>query len=438
MMFSFLAITLICFFEIRRVSISFFTSAIAAVFIAIYIVSALYFIWLLLAVSIIYFHVFILISIGLVTFLRIEKYKSVIHNLSVSVSFSSLIFFALLIGFMPKFSAHISMWGRWDAIAIWNLHAKFLFSENSWSDYLLSNMEWSHPDYPLFLPASIAYFWKAIGNISATVPFLISLFFTFSIPIVLHDSLPQKSLFQKLLAIFLPLLLCYNDTYLKWMLSQMADAPLALGILLALVYFNQFFRNKSTQALILASFIAFVILWIKNEALLFTLSFMAILIIHRYFSFQFRRGYFISTIFILLAFFLPLYFKLHFAPQNDLYVATSFEAFILKLFDATRYKVIGNYGLQTLIESQFWLLLFIPFLIIVFRSNLFTLIKLPTAQLLLLLTIFYFFIYVVTPKDLNWHLETSLIRLLVQIIPAWLFVLSGISLLQKDKQQVIS
>lgn len=49
---------------------------------------------------------------------------------------------------------------------------------------------------------------------------------------------------------------------------------------------------------------------------------------------------------------------------------------------------------------------------------------LPAAfAVLLLLLVGYFLVYVTTPHDLSWHLETSLLRLFIQLWPAAIFVL---------------
>jgi len=51
----------------------------------------------------------------------------------------------------------------WDAFAIWNLHARFLFRGGAhWRDGFSSLIPWSHPDYPLLLPSAVAHFWTVI------------------------------------------------------------------------------------------------------------------------------------------------------------------------------------------------------------------------------------------------------------------------------------
>jgi predicted membrane channel-forming protein YqfA (hemolysin III family) len=55
--------------------------------------------------------------------------------------------------------------GNWDAWAIWNLRARYLFRSGlNWqSAYALQN-SWSHPDYPLFLPLTVVRMWRYMGT----------------------------------------------------------------------------------------------------------------------------------------------------------------------------------------------------------------------------------------------------------------------------------
>ena len=55
--------------------------------------------------------------------------------------------------------------GRWDAWLIWNMHARFLFrGGDHWRDAFASGLDWSHWDYPLLLPLSIARGWTYAGG----------------------------------------------------------------------------------------------------------------------------------------------------------------------------------------------------------------------------------------------------------------------------------
>jgi hypothetical protein len=72
--------------------------------------------------------------------------------------------------------------GGWDAFAIWNLRARFMFRAGThWTDAFSQHLSWSHLDYPLFIPTNIARSWVVVGNETVATPILLALLFTFGI-----------------------------------------------------------------------------------------------------------------------------------------------------------------------------------------------------------------------------------------------------------------
>src|SRR5688572_29095539 len=69
--------------------------------------------------------------------------------------------------------------GEWDAWAIWNLHARFLFRGGEhWRDMFTGELFWSHTDYPFLLPAVLAGGWTLAGEETTTVPMFFTFLFT--------------------------------------------------------------------------------------------------------------------------------------------------------------------------------------------------------------------------------------------------------------------
>jgi putative copper export protein len=60
---------------------------------------------------------------------------------------------------------------------------------------------------------------------------------------------------------------------------------------------------------------------------------------------------------------------------------------------------------------------------------------------LLLMLSGYFMVYIITPHDLNWHLNTSLERLFLQLLPSVIFIffmnLNNIEVITKTKIESI-
>ena len=72
--------------------------------------------------------------------------------------------------------------GTWDAMAMWNFRAKFLSLGNeAWNRMYFETLDYSHRDYPLFLPCIIARAYIYSGKEDSNIPLFFSWFFTFSI-----------------------------------------------------------------------------------------------------------------------------------------------------------------------------------------------------------------------------------------------------------------
>ncbi len=337
----------------------------------------------------------------------------------------------------------------WDAFSIWNLHARFLFRSGSpWRDGFSSLIPWSHPDYPLLLPGAIAHFWTYLGNETQAIPAVIAIVFTFATVGLLFSSLAM--LRGRIAAMLASLALLTTPFFIEQGTSQYADVPLSFFILAAIVLLclhDAFAQNESSgtnRLLLLAGVNAGFAAWTKNEGLLFLFA----LIVARAFSLIREAGRSSSAArrpqpaLAAIRPFLPLligmapallligWFKLFIAPPGDLFPdrALAFH----KLFEPSRYgAVLRWYGKEFLRFGE-WLLipgtlLLIAFYFLTRRKNVpqergFEA-GLPTGAITLSLTLAgYFVIYLVTPRDIYWHLRNSLNRLFLQLWPSAIFL----------------
>src|SRR5271169_4973958 len=118
----------------------------------------------------------------------------------------------------------------WDAFAIWNLHARFLFRGGPhWRDGFSPLIPSSHPDYPLLLPAAAAHFWTYLGRDDPRVPAVISLLFTFSTVGLLFSAL--SILRGRTPALLGGLALLATPFFIEQGSSQYADVPLSFFFL---------------------------------------------------------------------------------------------------------------------------------------------------------------------------------------------------------------
>jgi hypothetical protein len=325
----------------------------------------------------------------------------------------------------------------WDAFAIWNLHARFLFQEGSqWRDGFSTLIPWSHPDYPPLVPAAIAHIWSYIGHDDPTVPAIISLGFTVAtLGLLVSAVATLRGITSAALA---GIALASTPFFIEQGASQYADIPLSFFFLAAIALLHLFQQRSAqindgspTGLLVLAGAAAGFSAWTKNEGLLFLLAFLASQIV--FFAWQRRppstESHLNSVrelVILLLAtapfLLLILWFKHSIAPSGDLF--SSSGSMIHKILTPARYwAILRWYGKDFLRFGNWVVPTTILFLAISFLSPSSGIRRTEPAfrysMVSLALTLAgYFAIYVITPNNLYWHLRFSLNRLFLQLWPS--------------------
>ncbi|MBE2288535.1 MAG: hypothetical protein IAE95_03200 [Chitinophagaceae bacterium] len=302
-------------------------------------------------------------------------------------------------------------YGGWDAWTIWNLHARTLTDAENWRK-MFQNVTNGHPDYPLALPATLAFFMRLFSSADGyMIPFVFSMFVAISIPVVVYNEIERKSL--PVAAVILALFVV-EAYYIINSTTQYADALLSFFLLSALVCVQ--YARDNYKLLMAAVVFAGLCVWTKNEGAVLAAIFMVI-----YAPVFFSRS---ALRFTLPAMAVPLLmvviFKLVCPVQNDLVRDTGGDSFSL-LLQRERWGVVFDFFAdvfnQRLAYSR-WIVAVYLVLCAVTK-------RLPSKRfLLVLVSVFaYFLVYVVTPKDLTWHLSTSAERLLFQLFPVLLYAM---------------
>lgn len=334
--------------------------------------------------------------------------------------------------------------GKWDAWLIWNMHAPFLYrSGEAWREVFAGGMDWSHWDYPLLLPLSIVRGWQYIGNDSIFIPAAFALLFTLlTLGLLLGALMFLRSRIQGYLA---AMVLLGTPLFILMGASQFADVPLAFFMLatLVLLFLPAHPPGNRSGALALAGIAAGLCAWTKNEGLLFLLIVTGSLVGTTLYADGWRSArkrtvrFLAGALPILL---IVVYFKTQLSPVNDLMAGFGPAAAAAKLTDFGRYWeivkaffIMGISFTQGLIDVRVGMqlnpgavsiLLLIGYLLIAGvriddrdRTGL-----IRSAAILGLMLVGYFFVYVLTPLDLGYHLATSLNRLLLQLWPSVIFL----------------
>jgi hypothetical protein len=346
----------------------------------------------------------------------------------------------------------------WDAFAIWNLHARFLFlGGEHWRDGFTSLVGGSHPDYPLLLPAAIAHFWTFLGHDDPRVPAVIGFVFSFATVGVLFAAL--SILRGRVAAMMAAVALLSTPFFIEQGTAQYADVPLSFFFLAAIVILclfdkatnldrviagtqKEFADSQPWGLLILAGLATGVAAWTKNEGLLFLFAIIMarVLVVIRRAKTQHLRqaGDRASSTQIWLdvpallsglapGLMLVLYYKHLIAIPGDLFSDPATA--VSKLQDPGRYWAIFAGSVKGIFRFGHWFVVpatvALAGIAVVFGKDS-RYIPQPgfvTGVLALSLTfIGYFCVFLITPYDLHWHLRFSLMRLFLQLWPSVVFL----------------
>lgn len=340
-------------------------------------------------------------------------------------------------------------YGGWDGWAIWNMNARLMLRAGPGWPRLLEapQLSWTHPDYPRLVPGSVARAWAWAGAETPLASGLISAVFAAAAVALLVAAVAK--LRGWLPALVGGVLLLATPFFATFSMHQHADIPLAAYMLAAVVLVICAAHDNNVRELpALAGLCAAFAAWTKNEGLLFAIVFAAAWMAvtwgrgvrrglanaveaagsgqgdpalhHAEFS---RRdwagvGMFVGALVLGL---LPvMYFKFFLAPAGDM-LSGDLIVRAEQLFDETRHRLIlsalgrdlGRFG-----EWHFapYLAMALPFLAWTARRRMGPG-EFVTPLVVLGMLAGYYFVYLMSPQDLGWHLDSSLVRLLLQLWP---------------------
>jgi hypothetical protein len=330
----------------------------------------------------------------------------------------------------------------WDAFSIWNLHARFLFRGGEhWRDGFSALIPWSHPDYPLLLPAAIAHFWSYLGRDAPIVPAIIGIVFVCSTLALLVSGLAY--LRGRNAALLAGLTLSSTPFFIEQGTVQYADVPLSFFILASVVLLHlahnrlPYVDQDRSGPLALAGLAGGFAAWTKNEGLLFLASLVVAYVwplnggkVRQQAGIRWARDSRLLTPFLTAAAGMVAaiaIFKHFVAPAGEFF--SNSEIIIHKALTPTRYWIILRwFAKELLLFGNWWIipgtLAMLGFYLLTRRKS--DSVETPAFRLSVLclsLTLAgYFAIYLITPRDLYWHLRFSLSRLFLQFWPATLFL----------------
>jgi hypothetical protein len=308
--------------------------------------------------------------------------------------------------------------GEWDAWAIWNQHARFLYQGEAWRGLL--TIEWSHPDYPLLLPASVARVWAYAGRETTLAPALIAMLFGgASVAFVVAALDPRR--WQAWVA---GMLLLGASGFLVQVPSQCADIPLACFLVATLAVTGGPagpLREGASAVMLVGGAMSALAAWTKNEGLVFALLMLllvaGIAVRRRRMRVIVWWGLGGAPVFLAL-----VWFKLWVAPETSLFAGQTAAIYVDRLFDLDRYLLVASLMARHLVG---WgapvTVAIIP--IVGLTAMALAILRGGSARRWMLAVVsamlaVYYAVYLTTPFDVAWHVSTSFDRLLTQVWPA--------------------
>ena len=337
----------------------------------------------------------------------------------------------LLIVIILSALSAVNVWARephgaWDAWMMYNRAARFIYRDQPrWLGSFSHQMDpIFHADYPLQLGMDIAWAWQAVGQETQRVPIILSGLFMLACVGLLGASLNlTKSLGQASIAW---ILLLGSSLIGNEGASQRADLPLAYFFLSTVVLIYFYTSSRKPGLLILAGFMAGLAAWTKNEGSLFVLVILPALFIafFRQNPWRVLGWYLLGLAFPLI---IVLYFKEFLAPPSDV-LGNGIARSIQQALDVSRHiTILKSFGADILSFGG-WGIGILPILLayaLIFKlapSSELRLAYLAIGLILILQTIGYYGIYLITPYDLQWHIDFSLGRLVFQLYVPFLFL----------------
>ena len=319
--------------------------------------------------------------------------------------------------------------GERDAWSIWDMRARFLFRAVETGAPFNPLMERSHLDYPLLVPSAVAGWWAWNGGEAQWLAAAVAILFLGSAVTV--SVLVLARLRSTTLGLTAGMVLAGTPLLTRNAGALYADVPVGYFFLAAVALGLLALQAEDRRPLaFLAGLHAGMAAWTKNEGLMFCgvllLSFLVVIRSRSELGQRVRlllpmvAGMLVVLVFV-------GHFKFHYAPANDLIAAGKSTSMGAHLVDLPRYTMVFLSIVEGLLMFGDW---FVPPVFVMgVWLGLQGLRRVESGAMLWpfvaasLQLLGYLIVYVVASDRLEWQLQTSVERLLLQIWPLAVFSL---------------
>jgi hypothetical protein len=341
--------------------------------------------------------------------------------------FALFVMIAMLAAAGFVFVSDASRRGGFDAIALWNMRGRLIFSSSTSPLTAIFDPAFRslHPDYPLLLPSLLSRAWQYAGSDVSIVPILLAALFTAATIIITIAGLrilstQAQSWIAACILLGTPFLLGHGA-------SQYADIVVGCFMTTAVLLFCIYDSDSSLSYLpVLAGITAGAAACTKNEGILF----LVVLFSSRAgMAFCRRRISGIAELFALaggasVGILTLAVFRFAHSPANGTLQLMTVHALLSRMGNVNLHLDIFR-GLESSLNFGQWYLNPMPLMVIhaviAWQGSLASTKKAPwiTAALVLVgMCGGYYIVYLLSPDDVEWLVQSSLDRLLLQLWPA--------------------
>lgn len=319
--------------------------------------------------------------------------------------------------------------GEWDAWAQWNLRARFVFrgfSDATWHNAFAPVLAWSHPDYPLLIPMSVARLWIYAGTETLIAPIGLSGLLAAATAGAAGVAVARTRGAARGCLAAAAIVAC--PSFVRYSAAQCADVALGFFVLSAFILWAEAEAAPGRRDYwMLCGASAALAGWTKNEGLAVLAIFLAVLAFDRAMHAG-RRGM-RDTAWVLAGaapvVLVIVVFKMTLAPPSYFTAEQSLAQAAGSLMDADRVRLVSLAMAREIWLTGATVVGVVPVLA-AFAIARGIDAESPSASraavpAVLCVLVVYMMAYLVTPKDLAWQLRTSLDRLVLHVVPtlAW-------------------
>ncbi len=345
----------------------------------------------------------------------------------------------LLLWTLPQ-ASEAQPFGGWDAWAIWNVRSLQLYRAAA-GDHgrVIGELKHGHPDYPLLLPGALAAQYCLLGREDLAIPQVTGLIFGLAAGAALFAAL--RRLGSTLGGVAAVAVLWSTPAFWRWVFAQYADIPLGYLLLVAASALASQLEAGARHRLppVLAGFCLGLLTWTKNEGLV-----LAVVLAAAFAAVLAATSRPLATALAtvrrlpwmaagaLPALIALILFKSFWSPVNE--TARFISRAPQTLADPDRWRPVLTAFWEQLnpwTGAAMWGLLW-PFVavcaVVYWRRR--AVCGAPVhffSAALALIWAAWLVVYVCTPADQVWHLNSSLPRLMLQVMPVTLvWALAGV------------